>query len=157
MTINFSLLAFIVLFCYSWQRALSFQFSGSAYRARSNLDAARSKSTASATSRCPILPIGSPARHSYGFRAHKFPCSSKFFNDQQQICGPSGASVDGTVRNGGEGTPADRTTSEIGRASGVNTLRLDRPMETVHLPAGRGLRVHCLSDIHADFSVNRQW
>lgn len=157
MKINFSPLAFIVLFCYSWQRTLSFQFSGNAYRARGNLDAAGSKSTASATSRWPIVPLRGPARYSYGFRAHNFACGSKFSYDQQELCGPSGASVDGTVRNGRKGTPADRTTSEIGRAGGVNTLRLDRPMEIVHLPAGRGLRVHCLSDIHADVSGNRQW
>lgn len=36
-------------------------------------------------------------------------------------------------------------------------LILVRQMETVKLPPGRGLRVHCLSDLHTDYRTNIAW
>lgn len=40
---------------------------------------------------------------------------------------------------------------------GWDKLRLKRPMETVRLPEGRGLRLHCLSDLHTDYKANMEW
>lgn len=42
-------------------------------------------------------------------------------------------------------------------AGGLENLLLDRPIERVVLPQGRGLRVHCLSDLHVDYKENKAW
>lgn len=36
-------------------------------------------------------------------------------------------------------------------------LVLERPIDRVVLPPGRGLRVHCLSDLHTDYKANMAW
>lgn len=43
------------------------------------------------------------------------------------------------------------------QGGGLEKLLLERPVDRVRLPPGRGLRVHCLSDLHTDYKVNQAW
>lgn len=84
--------------------------------------------------------------------SHAYPRKRGWAYDRE-ASGPGLAGAGRAVEDEGSGGGAG--------AKGVtgfdNSLVMERPIERVVLPEGRGLRVHCMSDLHTDVKANLEW
>lgn len=53
--------------------------------------------------------------------------------------------------------PGEQGQQQQTRHTEWERLTLERPMDSVRLAGGRGLRLHCLSDLHTDYKRNMEW
>lgn len=53
--------------------------------------------------------------------------------------------------------PGEQEQRQQTRHTEWERLTLERPMDSVRLAEGRGLRLHCLSDLHTDYKRNMEW
>lgn len=155
MTVGFSPLACVVLCCFCWRRVFSFQHLGNVYQARWGLDVIRTK-IVDDSSRKAILLFEDRVRHGGITRGCGTFSRIHWINSRRLAHGAPEASTGGGAKGGGE-VKLDELRFVRGEDGDPRGPRLHRPMDTVHLPVGRGIRVHCLSDIHVDYSSNKQW
>lgn len=150
--------AWVVFLCSSWQAALSFGnnalFKGTAgitttAAARSTKDAATAAAAVRRHSReCLHAEQGS----------HAYPRRRGWAYDREAV----GSDLSGPPRAGkgagSDGGGEDDAGAKRGVKTGFdNSLLMERPIERVVLPEGRGLRVHCMSDLHTDVKANLAW
>lgn len=141
--------ACLVLLCCSWEAVLSFGnhalFKGTA--------TARSANAKSSTAAGTVRPSrGARWRADQGLHAH--PSKRSWTYDRETL---GSGLTKAAAAGGGSGVNADAGQGNGTTTGFDNSLVLERPIEKVVLPEGRGLRVHCMSDLHTDIKGNMAW
>lgn len=148
-------IACLVVLCCSWEAVLSFGnhalFKGTASARGTTARSSTAATTAAATVRPSRGARGHAGR---GLDAHPRRHSWAYGREMLGSSRVMGATAGESAESGGD--------EDAGQGNGVttgfdNSLVLERPIDRVVLPEGRGLRVHCMSDLHTDVKGNMAW
>ena len=143
--------AWVVFLCCSWQAVLTNSFGNNA------LFQGTAGITTAAVARSKKDAAVAAVRHSRvrvhaNQGSHVYPRRQGWAYDRETW---------GSSRSGAARVGKDAGSGGGAGAKGVtgydNSLVMERPIERVILPEGRGLRVHCMSDLHTDVKDNMAW
>lgn len=144
--------ASLVLLCCLWQAALGFG------------NHASFKATGVNPGRSRRHPATSSQRRRRASRDDKANVSGRHtWHGVRQASGTRSARESTVVDQGGGGQEAGTGAEAVAGAgaeaetSSFGNLVMERPIARVVLPEGRGLRVHCMSDLHTDIKGNFAW
>ena len=143
-------MAWLVFLCCSWQAVLSFGNNALRFKGTAGITTAAARSRKDAAAAAAVRHSRVRVHADQG--SHVYPRRRGWAYDREAWV----SDLAGAAR-AGKGAVSGGDAGAKGVTGFDNSLVMERPIERVVLPAGRGLRVHCMSDLHTDVKDNMAW